>query len=147
VRADDDPVASVRLPHQFHTRNDLVKAQRTRSAFAKRARKSTKLSCILPLITVWLQVRVLPGPPAFAREASEGCHAEAQRAKAGAQLASYGSASHAEPAKVTATPFACEASEGCHAEARRAKADRAARELAEGSIHQQARLSNLIKSA
>jgi hypothetical protein len=23
----------------------------------------------LPLITVWLQVRVLPGPPAFAREA------------------------------------------------------------------------------
>jgi len=30
-----------------------------------------------------LQVRVLPGPPAFAREASEGCHAEAHRAKAG----------------------------------------------------------------
>jgi len=34
------------------------------------------------------------GPPAFAREASEGCHAEAQRAKAGARFASYGSASH-----------------------------------------------------
>jgi hypothetical protein len=31
-----------------------------------------------------LQVRVLPGPPAFAREASEGCRrAEARRAKAG----------------------------------------------------------------
>ena len=35
------------------------------------------------LITVWLEVRALPGPPAFAREASEGCHAETQRAKAG----------------------------------------------------------------
>jgi len=34
------------------------------------------------------------GPPAFAREASEGCRAEAQRAKAGrAASASYGSAS------------------------------------------------------
>src|SRR6185312_13427885 len=29
------------------------------------------------------KVRVLPSPPAFAREAREGCHAEAQRAKAG----------------------------------------------------------------
>jgi hypothetical protein len=38
---------------------------------------------ILPLITVWLQVRVLPGPPAFAREAREGCRAGAHRAKAG----------------------------------------------------------------
>jgi hypothetical protein len=34
----------------------------------------------------------LPGPPAFAREASEGCRAEARRAKAG-RCASYGSAS------------------------------------------------------
>jgi hypothetical protein len=25
--------------------------------------KSTKLSCVLPLITVWLQVRILPGLP------------------------------------------------------------------------------------
>jgi len=41
-----------------------------------------------------LQVRVLPGPPAFAREASEGCRAKAHSwAKAGA-AASYGSASH-----------------------------------------------------
>src|SRR5262245_37134536 len=29
------------------------------------------------------KVRVLPSPPAFAREAREGCHAEAQRAQAG----------------------------------------------------------------
>src|SRR5262245_49653311 len=30
-------------------------------------------SCLMtPLITVWLQVRVLPGPPAFAREVSFG---------------------------------------------------------------------------
>ncbi|WP_334501272.1 hypothetical protein [Bradyrhizobium sp. AZCC 1678] len=32
--------------------------------------KSTKLIDILPLITVWLQVRVLPGPPAFYGSAS-----------------------------------------------------------------------------
>jgi hypothetical protein len=42
-----------------------------------------------PLITVWLQVRVLPSPPA--RETSEGCRAGAQRATAGAGVASYGS--------------------------------------------------------
>jgi len=36
----------------------------------------------LALITVWSQVRVLAGPPAFAREASEGCRAGARRAKA-----------------------------------------------------------------
>jgi hypothetical protein len=35
--------------------------------------KSTKTTFILPRITVWLQVRVLPDPPAFAREVSEGC--------------------------------------------------------------------------
>ena len=36
-----------------------------------------------PLITVWLQVRVLPGPPAFAREASEGCRVEAHLGEGG----------------------------------------------------------------
>src|SRR6185503_14123021 len=41
---------------------------------------------------VW--VRVPPPAPAFAREASKGCHAEAQ-AKAGFASASYGRASHA----------------------------------------------------
>jgi hypothetical protein len=69
--------------HQFRTRNDLIKTQRTRSNSNENAAKSTKLIHILPLITVWLQVRVLPGPPAFAREASEGCRAKAHRAKAG----------------------------------------------------------------
>jgi hypothetical protein len=60
-------------PHQIRTRNDRAKAQRTRSISDENARKSTERSFILPLITVWLQVRVLPGPPAFARKASEGC--------------------------------------------------------------------------
>jgi hypothetical protein len=39
------------------------------------------------------QVRLLPPPPAFAREASEGRRAGAQRAKAGTLSARYGSAS------------------------------------------------------
>jgi hypothetical protein len=51
------------IPHQFRTRNDLIKTQRTRSNAHETAVKSTKLIDILPLITVWLQVRVLPGPP------------------------------------------------------------------------------------
>jgi hypothetical protein len=51
------------------------------------AAKSTKLIDIPPLITVWLQVRVLPGPPAFARFARFGwasqCHKHpAKRAEA-----------------------------------------------------------------
>src|SRR5438445_8066028 len=53
-----------RGPHQFRTRNDLSKMQRTRSKSNETAAKSTKLSFIPSLITVWLQVRVLPGPPA-----------------------------------------------------------------------------------
>jgi hypothetical protein len=64
-------------PHQFRTRNNLIRTQRTRSKSNKYAAKSTELIDILPLITVWLQVRVLPGPPAFAREASKACRAEA----------------------------------------------------------------------
>jgi len=47
-------------PHQFRTRNNLIRTQRTRSKSNKNAAKSTKLIDILPLITVWLQVRVLP---------------------------------------------------------------------------------------
>src|SRR5216684_2107004 len=46
---------SVRVPHQFRTRNDLAKAERTRSISDENAKKSTKVSRILPLITVWLQ--------------------------------------------------------------------------------------------
>jgi hypothetical protein len=41
---------------------------------------------------VW--VRVPPPAPAFAREAREGCCAEAFKAKAGCVAASYGLASH-----------------------------------------------------
>jgi hypothetical protein len=44
------------------------------------------------LITVWFLVRVQAGPPAFAREASEGCRAGAHLGEGGA-AASYGSAS------------------------------------------------------
>jgi len=74
-------------PHQLRTRNDLIKTQRTRSNAGEAAVKSTKPIDILPLITVWLQVRVLPGPPAFARFASFGsasqCHElKAKRVKA-----------------------------------------------------------------
>jgi hypothetical protein len=51
-------------PHQFRTRNNPNKPKRTRSKSNENQVKSTKLIDILPLITVWLQVRVLPGPPA-----------------------------------------------------------------------------------
>jgi predicted dienelactone hydrolase len=38
--------------------------QSTTNAIAfENARKSTKPIVVLPLITVWLQIRVLPGPP------------------------------------------------------------------------------------
>jgi hypothetical protein len=42
------------------------------------------------LISVRSEVQIFPGPPAFARAASEGCHAGAQWAKAGVFGASYG---------------------------------------------------------
>jgi hypothetical protein len=45
-----------RITHQFRTRKDLNKAQRTRSKSNESAGKSTKLIDILPLKTVWLQV-------------------------------------------------------------------------------------------
>ena len=61
-----------RGPHQFRTRNDLAKTQRTRSNSNENAAKSTKLIIIPSLITVWLQVRVLPGPPRFVLPATRG---------------------------------------------------------------------------
>jgi hypothetical protein len=42
---------------------DLAKTQRTPSNSNENAAKSTKLTIIPSLITVWLQLRVLPGPP------------------------------------------------------------------------------------
>jgi hypothetical protein len=57
------------VPHQFRTRNGFAKPRQTRSGADENAAKSTKLIDILPLITVWLQVRVLPGPPSK----SNGC--------------------------------------------------------------------------
>jgi hypothetical protein len=50
-------------PHQFRTRNDLNKPQRTQPNSNENVEESTKPTIVLPLITVWLQVRVLPGPP------------------------------------------------------------------------------------
>jgi len=54
-----------RGPHQFRTRNELIEQQQTRSNLDESAGKSTKLIDIPSLITVWLQVRALPGPPLF----------------------------------------------------------------------------------
>jgi|tagenome__1003787_1003787.scaffolds.fasta_scaffold20661204_2 hypothetical protein len=51
------------LPHQFRTRNNLNEPKQTGSKRNKTSAKSTNLIDSLPLITVWLQVRVLPGPP------------------------------------------------------------------------------------
>ncbi len=80
-------------PHPFRTRNDLIKSQRTRSYPNENAARSTKPISMLPLITVWLQVRVLPGPPAFAREARKAA-APKPAGRRRAVRASYGSASH-----------------------------------------------------
>ncbi|WP_143029568.1 hypothetical protein [Bradyrhizobium brasilense] len=38
-------------------------ATKTRAEATECAAKATKLIAILPLIAVWLQIRVLPGPP------------------------------------------------------------------------------------
>jgi hypothetical protein len=50
--------------HQFRTRNDLIRTQQTHSNLNENAAKSAKLIDFRSLITVWLQVRALPGPPA-----------------------------------------------------------------------------------
>src|SRR5262245_4236907 len=47
-------------PHQSRTRNDRAEIRRTRSNRSENVAKSTKLKDVPPLITVWLQVRVLP---------------------------------------------------------------------------------------
>ena len=47
-------------PHQFRTRNDLNKAQRTRSKANENTAKSMKAIDLLPLITVWLLVEGVP---------------------------------------------------------------------------------------
>jgi hypothetical protein len=63
ARVVDNPLTSkagMGGPHQFHTRNDISGTQRTRSISDENTTKSTKPAFILPLITVWLQVRVLP---------------------------------------------------------------------------------------
>jgi len=59
-------------PLQFRTRNGLTETRRTQTNPTGNPVKSTKAIDSLPLITVWLQVRVLPGPPRFALWASRG---------------------------------------------------------------------------
>ena len=63
------------------------------------------LEAVPPLTWKGSQVRSLYRPPAFARAAREGCHAEAQRAKAGRPSASYGrQASKADPSAARPSP-------------------------------------------
>jgi hypothetical protein len=51
---------------KFRTRNDLSGTERRRSIFNENKNKSTKPAFVLPLVTIWLQIRVLAGP-AFRR--------------------------------------------------------------------------------
>jgi hypothetical protein len=68
-------------PHQFRTRNDLTKPQQTRSNLNENSAKSTNPINFPSLITVWLQVRVLPGPPRFALRATHGAATRGRGAK------------------------------------------------------------------
>ena len=56
-------LSSPEAPHQFRTRNDVAETRQTRSNSNEVAAKSANPTIILALITVWLQVRVLPSPP------------------------------------------------------------------------------------
>src|SRR3569832_1201873 len=49
--------------HQFRSRNNLNETKGTRTSVDENSSKSTMLTVNPSLITVWLQVRVLPGPP------------------------------------------------------------------------------------
>jgi hypothetical protein len=55
--AEFDSVTVSAEPHQFRTRNDANRTQRTRSKQIENSAKSTDPIDLLPLITVWLQVR------------------------------------------------------------------------------------------
>jgi hypothetical protein len=78
-------------PHQFRTRNAPTKAQRTRSNSNEKTAKSTNLIDILPLITVWLQVRALP--QARGRECGSVC-VTLRSAISTASLLTYGRHEH-----------------------------------------------------
>jgi hypothetical protein len=62
-----DETSAPQLPHQFRTRNDGIEVHQTLPNIGKSPGKSTTVCFALPLITVWLQVRVLPGPPAISK--------------------------------------------------------------------------------
>src|SRR5258707_2493975 len=55
--------AQRRSPHQFRTRNDRSETQQTRSNASNLQEDQRQQFLPPPLITVWLEVRVLPGPP------------------------------------------------------------------------------------
>jgi len=56
------PITNRRNP-AAHNRNDLAKTQRTRSNSNESTANSTNPTVFPSLITVWSQVRILPGPP------------------------------------------------------------------------------------
>src|SRR5262249_27012988 len=51
------------LPHQFRPRNNRHEHLRLCMKIIENTRFLPRLRGFLPLITVWLEVRVLPGPP------------------------------------------------------------------------------------
>ena len=92
------------------SRMNVNERRRSQTIDVKNPEKTRAFCSPRALITVWLQVRVLPGPPAFAREASEGCRAEAN---------GEGGPLSRELRLGKPVPQApSEASEGCRAEAR-----------------------------
>jgi hypothetical protein len=62
LRSTNEAVPLSWPPHQFRTRNNLIKMQRTRPKSNKTTAKSTDLIDIPSLITVWLQVLSPAGP-------------------------------------------------------------------------------------
>jgi hypothetical protein len=51
------------IPPQLRLRNEVKRIKRTSSKFNKNERLRRRRRGFQALITVWLQVRVLPGPP------------------------------------------------------------------------------------
>jgi hypothetical protein len=56
---EDLPLDQRLRPHQFRTRDDPNKPDRLQSVSNENSTNSTKPTIILPLITVWLQVRAI----------------------------------------------------------------------------------------
>jgi hypothetical protein len=85
------PCDRARRPNQFRTRNGVAEARQRRPSKDEKAGKSADPTDILPLITVWLQVRVLPGPRPSLAQRVKAAAPKPTWAKAGTS-ANYGSA-------------------------------------------------------